>query len=241
MVSFRTAFLPMIFTIGTYLIAHSNAESNCMRHVVVSTGVGKRSYKTSIAMISLGVRKTGGTAYEVQEEVAKASSKLVEYLQSQKVDRLTTTAVNLFPSYDYRSKPRTVTGYTGSKTLSFEVPIDRAGILLDGSVNNGATTVSSLSFRASGEVSSHARRYAIRDAVIRARIEARTAVFSLGKVLGTPIHVKITDSYIPRPVSAPNIAKSFSSSPSLTRSDTTPIVANEQTVRAYVTVTFSTY
>ena len=180
-----------------------------MRHVVVSTGVGKRSYGTSIAMISLGVRKTGRTANEVQEEKSKASSKLVEYLRSQKADRLATTAVNHFPSNDYRSKPRTVSGYTGSNSLSFEVPIDRTGIILDGLVNNGATTVSSLSFRASSEVSSHARLYTIRDAAIRTRIEARTAVLSSGKVLGNPVYVKITDSYIPRPVSAPNIVERF--------------------------------
>ena len=158
-----------------------------MGTIVVSTGVGKRSYRTSIAMIRLGIRKTGRIANEVQEEFSKASSKLVEYVKSQKVDRLTTNAVNHFPSYDYRSNPRTVTGYTGSNTLSFEVPVDRAGIILDGPVNNSATTVSSFSFRGSGEVSSHPRLYSVRNAVIRARIEARTAVLSLGKMLGNPV------------------------------------------------------
>ena len=158
-------------------------------------------------MNSLGVRKAVRIANEVREEISKASSKLMEYGKSQKVDRLSTTVVNHFPSYDYRSKPQTVIGYTGSRKLSFEVPADRAGIILDDSVNNAAITVSSFSFRASGEVSSHARLYAIKNAVIRARIEARTAVLSLRKVLGNPVYAKITDSYIPPPVSAPNFAE----------------------------------
>ena len=86
------------------------------------------------------------------------------------------------------------------------MPVDRAGIMLGVSVNNGASTVSSFSFRGSREVSSHARIYATRDAVICARIEARNTVLSLAKVLGNPVYVKITDYYIPCPVSAPNIA-----------------------------------
>ena len=206
-VRFKTASLLIVFAIGSYLLAQSNSESNCVPHVVVSTRVGKRSYRTSIAMISLGLRRTGITTNDVQEEMSKACSKLAEYIKSQKVARLTTTAVNDFPSYDYRSKPRTVTGYTGLHTLSFEVPIDRAGIILDGSVSNSATTISSFSFRASGEVSSHAILYAIRYSIVRARIEARTAAFSLGKVLGNRVYIKVTNSYIPRPVSAPNIAE----------------------------------
>ena len=174
---------------------------------MVSTGVRKRSYRTSIAIIRLGVRKTDRIANEVQEELLKASSKLLEYLKSQKVDRLTTNAVNHFPSFDYRSNPRTVTGYTVSSTLPFEVPVDRAGIILNVSVNNGAITVSSFSFRDSGEVSSHDRLYSIRDAVVRARIDARTAVLSLVNMLGNPVYVKITDSCTSRPVYAPNIAE----------------------------------
>ena len=163
----------------------------------------------SISMNSLSVRKAVRTVNEVQEEISKASSKLVEYIKSQKVDRLTATVVNHFPSYDYRSKPRTVIGYTGSHKLSFKVPAYPARIILDDSVDNGATTVSSFSFRASCEVSSHARLYNIRYAVIRARIEAITAVLYSGKVLGNPVYVKIIDSYIPRTVSAPSIAESL--------------------------------
>ncbi len=231
------------FLFTACLIASIRAESDCMRHVVIATGVGRRSYKTSVAMIQLGVQETGPTARDVQAEVAGSSSKLMDFLKSQHVNKLQTTAVSLYPTYDYRSNPRKLTGYSGSNTVSFEVPIARAGMLLDASVRHGATMVQSLSFRASSLVSTNARRYAIRDAVIRARIEARTAVFSLGRVLGNPVFVKVTDSYIPRPVSAPTMTGSFA----LARTDgahtqpTTPIVASVQTVRAYVTVTFATY
>lgn len=74
---------------------------------------------------------------------------------------------------------------------------------------NGSTTTQSLSFRSTTQVSYNEHRYAIQDAVLRARIEARTPVFSLGRVLGNHLYAKITDSYIPRPVSVPNIALPF--------------------------------
>lgn len=213
-----------------------------MKNVIVATGVGKRSFKTSIAVIRLGVRKEGPSAGFVQQMMARSSSQLVSYLRSQRVGKLQTTSVYISSVYNYRVTPRKITGYTGTSTLSFEVPISRAGSILDGATKNGATQISSVSFRGTDQVSTNARRYAIMDAVNRARIEGLTATRALRRTLGPPIHIKITDSYMPQPLRAP-MARSMLSAPARPGAPppTTPIIAQEQTVRAYVTVTFAMY
>ncbi len=214
-----------------------------MRHVIVATGVGRRTYKTSIAVIRLGVRKTGTSASDVHRKALSASSSLVKYLKAKKVSKLQTTSLSLFATYDYRSRVRRVAGYTGSTMLSFEVPIEKAGPLLDGSIRNGATSVSSVSFKAENAISADARRFAIHDAVVRAREEANVAVLSLGRVMGSPVHIKITDTFYAQPIAAPQIQRVFSAAPGRPAPPppSTPIVSSEQTVRAFVTVTFATY
>lgn len=237
----RTALI-ISFAIWTATVA--NAQANMMKNVIVATGVGKRSFKTSIAVIRLGVRKEGSSAGIVQQMMSSSSNRLVTYLKSQGVDKLQTTSVYISSVYNYRVSPRKITGYTGTSTLSFEVLIPRAGEILDGATRNGATQISSVSFRGTDQVSTNARRYAIMDAVMRARIEVLTAVSTLRRQLGPPIHIKITDSYMPQPLKAP-IARSMAPRPMPGRPagppPSTPIIAQEQTVRAYVTVTFAMY
>lgn len=240
MMSSRIAFV-FLFSVWTASIV--NCQATMMKNVIVATGVGKRSFKTSIAVIRLGVRKEGGSAGVVQQMMASSSSRLVSYLKSQQVNKLQTTSVYISSVYNYRVSPRKITGYTGTSTLSFEVEISRAGVILDGATRNGATQISSVSFRGTGQVSTNARRHAIVDAVHRARIEVLTATAALRRSLGPPIHIKITDSYIPQPLRAP-VQRSMVAvpgRPSAPPPPTTPIIAQEQTVRAYVTVTFAMY
>lgn len=225
-----------------FLINDGQANMQCMKHTITSTGVGRRSYKTLIAVIKLGIHKTGETAGGVQRQIAQASNELVSYIRSKKVSKLHTTSVSLYPTYDYRSSNRRITGYRGSFYLSFEVPIKDSGSILDGSVRNGATVVSSIRFRAENSVSSNARRLAIRDAVVNARNEAYVASYNLGRNFGAAISIKITDSFFPNPVAATALQRAYSMPAPGARVAPPPptsIIAQEQTVQAYVTVTFS--
>lgn len=233
----------LIILFAVCIASTVNGQANMMKNVIVATGVGKRSFKTSIAVIRLGVRKKGPSAGIVNSMMASSSSRLVSYLKSQRVSKLQTTSVYISSVYNYRVSPRRITGYQGSSTLSFEVPISRAGEILDGATSNGATQISSVSFRGTDQVGTNARRYAIMDAVMRARIEVLTATSALRRSLGPPIHIKITDSYMPQPLRAPMARSAMPPVPGRPSAapPPTPIIAQEQTVRAYVTVSFAMY
>lgn len=232
-------FLITIFLTELYTPSHGGLCSD--RHVISATGVGKRKIRPSIAKIRLAVRGEGPTAQLAKKATMLRGARVVNYIRSIRATHLSTTGVQLYPTYNYSSTPRKIAGYIASSTLSFDVAAPRAASTLDGSVGAGATAISSVSFRAPKRAAAVARRRAIRDAVLRARSEARTAVFALGRVIGAPVHVKITDSFIAQPIDAPGLARGFGAARSRFARNSMPFIAGDQTVRAYVSVTFSTY
>jgi uncharacterized protein YggE len=78
--------------------------------------------QTTKAEVSLGVDVQGSDAATVQREVAQRSTAVVELLRSRNVDKLETTGVQLTPNYNYENGRSEIVGYTGSNTVSFQVP-----------------------------------------------------------------------------------------------------------------------
>lgn len=205
---------------------------------VTARGVGNRSYKTSIASVRLGVQVEGRTANAVQRQLARASATLVRFLRRQRVQKLSTAGIFLRPVFNFNVRPRRITGYTGSNTVTFETPVSRAGPILDGAVRSGATQIQSVSFRGTPAVVRAARRMAIRDAVKMAREEAYIAADALDRDPLRPIKVEITDSFFPSPVSA---GHSFARMARIRRGPApmTQIIAREQSVTARVLVKYA--
>lgn len=204
---------------------------------VTARGVGNRSYRTSIAIIRLGVQAENRTAAVVQRQLALSSARLVRFLQQQRVQKLSTAGIFLRPVFSLNGRTRRITGYTGSNTVTFETPVELAGAILDGAVRSGATRINRVSFRGAPNVVRAARQMAIRDAVRMAREEALIAADALGFGLRHPIMLEITDSFFPAPVSAGRFAAMDGGRGR--RAATTQIIAREQSVVARVRVEYA--
>ena len=149
-----------IFILGNLLsaiaISPALAETDLLKTLIV-TGKGVESIATTIAEVRLGVEVEGKTVEEVQQEIARRSSAVVELLrsrrqrrkplspakqddgalrrgeaQSQDVQKLRTTGVRLEPNYnrDADGNRQDIVGYTGINIVSFQIDQDIVGSLL---------------------------------------------------------------------------------------------------------------
>ena len=70
------------------------AQEKVLRTVTV-TGEGIERIPTTLTQVQLGVEIQGKTATEVQEQVAKRTTAVVEFLRSRRVEKLQTTGISL--------------------------------------------------------------------------------------------------------------------------------------------------
>ncbi len=196
---------------------------------VVGTGV--LEVETTIAMVRLGILKHDETAAAAQSAMASALSTLLAYLRDQKVSNLQTTGVRL-NEYEHSGPPGSPPPpkslrYTASNGVSFEVPVEQCGPILDGAVEAGATKINGVSFRATPEVNVAARENAIVDAVSNAKREANIAATTLGLKLGKALNVQIKDTFRHDPFQPEPRRKSGGN-----------IIAEKSSVQARVSITF---
>lgn len=215
-------------------------EKCCGGRTISVTGAGKRSFPTSIAVINLGVEATRVNAREAQMAVANKSANLTAYLKGQNVDKLQTTGVSLSANRNFTASPATIVGYTGSNSVSFEVPVKRAGVLLDGSVNNGASKINGVSFKATPEVSDAARKMALADATRSARSEAEVVAAALGGGVREAKTVKIVDAFVREALPQPEMASAAFGARAMAASASV-VEGGESSVSARVSIVFVLY
>lgn len=203
-------------------------------NLLTVSGQGLVTVETSIAVVRLAVLVDGESAEAVQKEVAERTNSLVEQLQQEEVDKLQTTGISLNPRYTYRNNEAQQVGVQGQNAVQFEVPIERAGSVLDGAIEAGATQIQSVSFRASDAVIQSARQEAIRLAIGDAQDQADVALGALSLSQLGIASIQINGSnQAPAPVSL-QAAEAYSLS---SRSaDPTPVLGGEQLVSASVTL-----
>lgn len=208
------------------------AEEEQMLRTLTVTGIGKESIPTTLAQVQLGVEVQGKTAEEVQQEVARRSSAVVELLQSRNVSLLQTTGIYLSPTYDYNNGQQRLTGYTATNTVSFRVSSDRAGTLLDEAVRTGATRIDGITFAAEDAAVATAQQQAIREATQDAQSQAEAAFGALGLQRGEVVSVQVNGAMPPSPMPVPYAAQAMARDVAAS----TPVVGGEQEVQASVTL-----
>ena len=127
-----------------------------------------------------GREKTSDAA---QKNVAQQSTAVLEFLKRSRVDRLQAGALALNPIYEtkqFRSSGGDgqsigISGYLAQWTAAFEVDAERAGELADGTVQAGATRITSFEFTATEDALAAAQREALKAAALRAKEDARAA------------------------------------------------------------------
>ncbi|BDI18902.1 hypothetical protein ANSO36C_47040 [Nostoc cf. commune SO-36] len=140
------------------------------------TGRGEVNVATTLTKVQLGIQVEGKTATEVQEEVARRSTAVVDVLQNLGAQELQTTSIQLNPVFSFADGTQTLTGFRGINTLQFELPTDRAGAAIDTAIQAGANLIQNISFTASDEALQQARLQVLSEAVEDAQAQAQTVL-----------------------------------------------------------------
>ncbi|MBE9160292.1 SIMPL domain-containing protein [Nodosilinea sp. LEGE 06152] len=207
------------------------AQEAAMRTLTV-TGQGEESVQTTKTRVELGVDVQGTDAAAVQREVAQRTSAVVELLRSRSVEKLETTGIQLSPRYNYENGRQDVIGYTGSNTVSFRMPTESVGSLIDDAVNAGANQIRGVSFVADEAALEAARQQALREAVEDAQTQAGVVLGSLSLRSQEIVGVQINGAAPPVPVPMMRRAEYGA----MQNDASTPVVGGEQTVQAQVTL-----
>ncbi|HEY9296324.1 MAG TPA: SIMPL domain-containing protein [Phormidium sp.] len=203
-----------------------------MRTVTV-TGRGMESIPATIALINLGVEAQGKTAQEVQQEVARRSSAVVELLRSRNVEKLQTTGIRLSPNYTFQNNVQRLIGYIAVNTVSFRMDAQRVGNLLDEAVNAGATRIDGISFVAAESAIAKAQEQALREATLDAQRQADAVLATLNLTRQEVVSIQVNGAAAPPP---PPIAFRAASADRAENQFSTPVVGGEQQVEASVTL-----
>lgn len=206
------------------------AQEQIVKTITV-TGTGVERIPATVANIQLGVEIEGKNASEIQEEVAKRTFSLVELLKSNNVEKLQTTGIQLRPNYNYNNNQRELTGYVATNLVSFQLPIDQVGSLLDNSVKVGATRIDNVSLTAEETAITQAQKQALGKATLDAQQQAEAVLNTLNLKAEEIITININGANVPNPIMREAMAdKMVSNMPS------TPVIAGEQEVTASVTL-----
>jgi hypothetical protein len=207
------------------------AQEQQMRTLTVS-GQGIVNIPTSMTQVQLGVEVSGKTADEVQQEAAKRSTAVVELLRSRNVEKLETTGIRLNPNYSYLNNQQELTGYSATNTVSFRIPTDKIGSLLDDAVKAGATRIDGVSFVASDSAISTAQQQALKQATQEAQRQADAVLetFQLTKREIVGIQINSASAPVPQPLMMPQAAMAPAERAQ------TPVIGGEQQVQASVTL-----
>lgn len=158
-------------------------------------GTGDIDATPDLATFSVTVVTDGGkNVAEVQGANTEKMNKVHAFLVERGIEKkdLKTGQYNLSPRYDYTPcnagdcKAPTISGYSLTQTLDVKVrDTTQLGDLLSGVVENGANTVSGVSFVVDDDeaVKDAARKEAIADAKRKALATAKAAGFRLGKLV----------------------------------------------------------
>lgn len=228
-----------IYVILLSLLQTVLSRRDCFSENVVSgVGTGRTIIKTTTAVIRLGVEVDGKLSVNVQKEVTARSAQLVTFLRQQNVRRLKTARVTLLTRFNFLIRPPRRLGFRGINIVSFTTPISKAGLIMDGSVRNGASRIENIQFLASPIAMEKARSDALRKAVEISQAEAHIVAKASGNRLGGVLNIRVTDSFFPQTKLVRNNPVPLRS---LRRGGFTPIIGGETTVTARVSIAYDTY
>lgn len=179
----------------------SSIQPSSFRSFTVSSE-GKVVGKADVAEFTYSVISEGGTNLaDLQKQHVAKSTKVNAFVKQSGVssDDIKTENYSVEPKYEYYNcgislasggkpcPPPKITGYTIRETLSVKVrDFEKVGTILGGIVDNGANSVSQLSFAIDDptKVQNDARMSAIAKAKTKAESVAAAGGFKLGRLLG---------------------------------------------------------
>lgn len=198
---------------------------------ILVTGRGIESIPTTLSQVNLGVLVEADTAEAAQQQAARQSTAVVEYLRSQNVEKLATAGISLSPRYDNRGSRRVIIGYIARNTVTFRAPTETAGEIIDEAISAGATEINGVSFAADDSAIAAARTRALESATQDARAQAEAVLSALGFSSQEIVNIEIESLSAP----PPNVqVRARAEAADLAAS--TPVIGQEQTLSAQVTL-----
>lgn len=240
----RQGFVLLVLAFGllgvtTYssLAQDRGQVQNILMRTLTVNGRGVETIPTTLSVVRLGVEIQEKTATAAQQEAAKRSNAVVALLKSrQQVEKLETTGISLNPVYSYNNNTQKLTGYTATNTVSFRIPTESIGNLLDESVRVGATRIESISFVATDSAILAAEQEALKKATQNARQQANSVLGALNFTAKEIVSIQINNASPPPP--QPLVQYEAASRVADAKA-TTPVIGGEQKVEASVTLQIS--
>lgn len=210
---------------------------NILMRTLTVNGRGVEAIPTTLSVVRLGVEVQEKTATAAQQEAAKRSNAVVALLKSrQQVEKLETTGISLNPVYSYNNNTQKLTGYTATNTVSFRIPTESIGNLLDESVRVGATRIESISFVATDSAILAAEQEALKKATQNAQQQANSVLGALNFTAKEIVSIQINNASPPPP--QPLVQYETANRVADAKA-TTPVIGGEQKVEASVTLQIS--
>jgi uncharacterized protein len=195
------ALAGIIAALGSYAYVTLKNAGGWIGPVTINvSGNGEVTAVPDVATFSFTVKADGATAAEVQGKSAEAMNSVIEYLKSEGVEAkdIKTTGYNLMPKYTYEERSCALgawcppgeqkqDGFEIYQTVTVKVrDTAKAGTLLSGVGERGATDMSSLGFTIDDETAlkAEARKLAIEDAKKQAEAIAEQLGVSLDDMTG---------------------------------------------------------
>ncbi len=230
----RLVVVPLAMA-GFAIASPTMAQEKVTLRTLTVTGRGVEEIQTTLTQVRLGVEAQGKTANEVQQDVARRSNSVVALLKARGVLKLETTGINLSPVYNYANNTQKLTGYSASNIVSFRIPTDKAGTLLDDAVKAGASRIDGVSFIATDEAISQAQKQALRKATQDAQAQADAVFSALNLSRKEIVSVQVNGASTPPPVM---VEANFVRAAAM-KDAPSPVMGGEQRVEGTVTLQIS--
>jgi hypothetical protein len=203
------------------------------------SGNGAVTISQDTAYVNYAVTDTQKQATDALNNVAKASSSLMDHLKTQSglnSSQISSTGFSVQPAYDYSqgsSSQPVLVGYTVSSAYMASVcPVEKVSSLVDDVIRVGGplVSVSSVSFGNgnTNDAMNQARRLAVEDAISKAKL----LLGETGGRVGRLVHLDAVDVS----TATPNFYDGKSSARA--GAPVVPIAGGENTITASITATF---
>jgi uncharacterized protein YggE len=225
----------LISLLASLMITNSaTAATDPSTRTLTVTGVGIKKIATTITQIEISVEIQDKSATKTQQEMARRTNSVLDFLRSRKVEQLQSKGIRLEPNYQYNNNKREMVGYIGTNAVSFRTTPEQLGTILDGAVNAGATSINGLSMTASEEVIISAQKKALELATIDAQQKAEVIFKILNLKPKEVSNIQINSSAQIYNGGAPRYAMSADKV-----SSNTTIIGAQQDIEATVTLQIS--
>lgn len=155
-----------------------------MVRIITVTGSGTVEVSPNYVQLQVEVRTEGEEVQQTQAENAEIMNRVIQSLLALNIPRenIQTAAFNIFPQYDFIEGKQLFRGYEVTNALTVKIDdVEKASIVIDTAVANGANSVSSIQFGLDNPelVYQHALQRALQNAQTKAQTIAQSMKLAL--------------------------------------------------------------